>query len=239
LLVATVIAHAFTVLTLRRSILTEKVSRRGYHLRREYATDPLEILFVREVMRTNSVVLPADSPLSDVLQSIRNNGDQRGQRLYPVVDNADRLVGVVTRSTLHELLHTHQSADQRQLAEVIEAHPVVAYPDEPLRVVVYRMAETGLTRLPVVARDDLGKLLGMLSLQDLLQARVRNLDAEQRRERLLPRRLVLPRRLRRRPSPSRRSKPLSRSFVAGLLCEATWPWSHRREVPIVSCHSGA
>ncbi|HVI71665.1 MAG TPA: hypothetical protein VM656_09285, partial [Pyrinomonadaceae bacterium] len=33
LLVAAVIAHAFTVLTLRRSILTEKVSRRGYHLR--------------------------------------------------------------------------------------------------------------------------------------------------------------------------------------------------------------
>jgi H+/Cl- antiporter ClcA len=33
--------------------LTEKVSRRGYHLSREYAVDPLEILFVREVMRTN------------------------------------------------------------------------------------------------------------------------------------------------------------------------------------------
>jgi CIC family chloride channel protein len=37
LLVAVTIAHAFTVLTLRRSILTEKVSRRGYHLTREYA----------------------------------------------------------------------------------------------------------------------------------------------------------------------------------------------------------
>jgi chloride channel protein, CIC family len=52
LLVGSVIAHGFTVLTLKRSILTEKVSRRGYHLSREYAVDPLEILFVREVMRT-------------------------------------------------------------------------------------------------------------------------------------------------------------------------------------------
>src|SRR5215510_9792740 len=99
LLVATVIAHAFTVLTLRRSILTEKVSRRGYHLSREYAIDPLEILFVREVMRTNSVALPASSSLTDVLQSIRSDGAQRGQRLYPVIDNTTRLVGVVTRST--------------------------------------------------------------------------------------------------------------------------------------------
>src|SRR5439155_23664761 len=59
LLVGSVIAHGFTVLTLKRSILTEKVARRGYHLSREYAVDPLEILFVREVMRTNVVGLPA------------------------------------------------------------------------------------------------------------------------------------------------------------------------------------
>jgi hypothetical protein len=46
LLVAVTLAHGVTVLLMGRSILTEKVSRRGYHLRREYAVDPLEILFV-------------------------------------------------------------------------------------------------------------------------------------------------------------------------------------------------
>ncbi len=51
LLVACFLAHAFTVLLLKRSILTEKIARRGFHLSREYALDPLEILFVREVMR--------------------------------------------------------------------------------------------------------------------------------------------------------------------------------------------
>ncbi|HTE53243.1 MAG TPA: chloride channel protein [Kofleriaceae bacterium] len=49
--VAVVFAHLFTVLTLRRSILTEKVSRRGFHISREYSVDPLEVLFAREVMR--------------------------------------------------------------------------------------------------------------------------------------------------------------------------------------------
>jgi CBS domain-containing protein len=178
--------------------LTEKVSRRGYHLSREYAIDPLEILFVREVMRTNSVALPAHLLLTDVLQSIRTDSAQRSQRLYPVVDNTARLIGIVTRSTLQDLLRTPQNHDSRQLAEIVQANPVVAYPDEPLRVVVYRMAETGLTRLPVVTRDGPGKLLGIVSLRDLLQARVRNLEAEQRRERLLPVRLAFPRRLSRR-----------------------------------------
>src|SRR5262249_1088665 len=77
LLVTSVLAHGFTVLTLRRSILTEKVSRRGYHLSREYAIDPLEILFVREVMRTNIAALPANIPLEDLDRRIHGNHDQR------------------------------------------------------------------------------------------------------------------------------------------------------------------
>jgi CIC family chloride channel protein len=48
LLVCSAIAYALTVLTLKPSILTEKVARCGYHLSREYAVDPLEILFAHE-----------------------------------------------------------------------------------------------------------------------------------------------------------------------------------------------
>src|SRR5712675_1671188 len=65
LLVAAVIAHLFTVLTLKRSILTEKVSRRGYHLSREYAVDPLEILSVREVMRSATDPMPTSIAYPD------------------------------------------------------------------------------------------------------------------------------------------------------------------------------
>ena len=63
LLVAVTVAHAFTVLVLKRSILTEKIARRGYHLSREYAIDPLEILFAREVLRSNVVALPLDAEM--------------------------------------------------------------------------------------------------------------------------------------------------------------------------------
>jgi len=126
LLLAVTIAHGFTVLTLRRSILTEKISRRGYHLSREYSTDPLEIIFAREVAR-----------------------------------EVDALV-----------------------AGEAAAHGIFAYADEPLRMVAYRMAETGVTRLPVVSRQD-GTPLGIIELSDLLTARSRILEAEQRRERLL------------------------------------------------------
>ena len=192
LLVSVTLAHGFTVLALRRSILTEKVSRRGYHLSREYAVDPLEILFVREVMRRNVVAVPATMSL-DALREAR----ARRQLLCPVVDADRRLVGVVTRGDLERLLGV-QSADgaELRLGVLVRTDPVVAYPDEPLRAVVYRMAETGLTRFPVVERGEARRLIGMVALSDLLQARVRSLEAERRRERVLPLRLLLPRGLR-------------------------------------------
>jgi CIC family chloride channel protein len=180
LLVAAMLAHATTVLLLKRSILTEKVSRRGYHLSREYAIDPLEILFVREVMRTHLVAFPASSTVGDVHGMARHKATPKGQHLYPVLNDNGGLKGVVTRKQIHHL------GDSPDLLGDIARDAVVARPDEPLRLVVTRMAETGLTRLPVVeSRDGIRKLAGMISLEDLLQARTRNLTEERHRERVL------------------------------------------------------
>jgi H+/Cl- antiporter ClcA/CBS domain-containing protein len=185
LLVAAMLAHGTTVLLLRRSILTEKVARRGFHLTREYAIDPLEILFVREVMRTKLAVLPAEATVEDLRGIVLREPAGRGQHLYPVVDCEKRLIGVVTRRQLRELIDREPAG--ASLGDVVR-EPVTAHPDEPLRAVVMRMAETGLTRLPVVEADS-GRLAGMVSLQDLLGARVRNLQEERDRERVLEMRL--------------------------------------------------
>jgi len=198
LLIAVTIAHTTTVLALRRSILTEKVARRGYHLTREYSVDPLEILFVREVMRPNVAVLPADLPLAGLTRWLEADGRTRRERLYPVVDAERRLLGVVRRGDLQRLQSQHGTEAGRPLAAVLRLEPVVAHPDEPLRVVAYRMAETGLTRFPVVERGDGRRLVGMVVLRDLLEARMRNLEAERRRERVIPLRPVFPWSARRR-----------------------------------------
>jgi len=191
LLVGSVIAHAFTVLTLKRSILTEKVARRGYHLSREYAVDPLEILFAREVMRSNVVVLPAESTLED-FQALLQKDLRAKQRLLPVVDAEGRLVGVLTRGDLRNRMDQERvSALRRQLGELVRPEVVEAFPGEPLRAVVHRMAETGVTRLPVVEPGS-RKFLGLISLGDLLKARTRHLEEERRREQVLRLKFFLP-----------------------------------------------
>ncbi|MEO8481013.1 MAG: chloride channel protein [Acidobacteriota bacterium] len=192
LLVAVCVAHGLTVLVMRRSILTEKIARRGYHLSREYAIDPLEILFAREVMHVNVAALPSNASAEQLVGSLRIDPDRGPQRLYPIVSPDRRLEGVVTRGALRELADRVTRGEAATLADFSTAKAAVAYPDEPLRVVAHRMAETGLTRFPVVERGDFPRLVGMITLEHLLTARVRYLEAERRRERVMRVKVAFP-----------------------------------------------
>jgi CBS domain-containing protein len=206
---------------LKRSILTEKVARRGYLLCSEYAVDPLEILFVREVAHTNFVALSPDILVRDLEKRIQDGDRPRGQYLFPITDKDGHLVGVVARSDVLQAAND-KTADLAtlRLADIMNSDPVVAYPDEPLRVAVYRMATTGLTRFPVVERDNTRKVVGMVSLHDLLKARAHNLEAEQRRERILPLRIAFPR-LRSRPQAAESESEVDVEPIAAPTDEST------------------
>ena len=76
LLVVATVAHLVSVLVLKRSILTEKVARRGFHVMREYAVDPLEATFVREVMDTEVFTV---SPRTLDHRTLRDFGRRNGR----------------------------------------------------------------------------------------------------------------------------------------------------------------
>ena len=229
LIVAVTLAHAFTVLTLRRSILTEKISRRGSHLGREYAVDPLEFLFVKDAMALQFVTLPANGTVRDAIATIHSK-DARRQRLYPVADERGDLVGVLTRTDLEEAQPAHvaggaassgdaakastAAASESPLGALVKPQPVIAYGDETLRVVAYRMAQTGLTRFPVIDRQNPRQVVGIISLRDLLTARTRTLDYEQRRERVLRMDVVLPRLVRGRRTRQATAPPTDHAGAA-------------------------
>jgi CBS domain-containing protein len=184
LLIANMIAYAVTVLLMKRSILTEKLSRRGFHLSREYAVDPLEILFVREVMRTNVLAFRSDEAIADLAGWFRTDHSPKGQHLFPVLDPQQQLFGLVTRKDLKTML-SRADLPNGTIGSLANRFAVVAYANEPLRLVVNRMAEKQLTRMPVIDSEAGGALAGMISLEDLLSARARNLADERERDRVL------------------------------------------------------
>jgi CBS domain-containing protein len=159
--------------------------------------DPLEALAVEDVMRTNVTALPAESTISELDHALHHNKASRGQRLYPVVDGGNRLLGVVTRTDLKKFVQEREGwACDMCLKEIVAGEPVVAHTNEPLRLVVNRMAATGLTQFPVVKNGSERELLGMIGLRDLLKARELTVEEEHRKERVL--RLRLPASLQRR-----------------------------------------
>ncbi len=179
LLAACTIAHLISVLTMRRSILTEKIARRGYHVTREYEVDPLHALLVRDVMQTDVLTVAPDSTVAELYEQLPEGSELRRQRLYPVLDNDERLLGVLPLSDIR----APQSSTST--AGATARSPLVARPSETLRETADRMVATGHTVLPVIDDQEPPRLLGMVSQFDLLKAHERLLIEERHRERPL------------------------------------------------------
>jgi chloride channel protein, CIC family len=181
LLVVCTISHLTSVLTLKRSILTEKVARRGYHVSREYEVDPLHALLVRDVMSTDVLTVEPSARAIEVYQSLPEGSEQRRQRLYPVLGPEGELIGALAFSDVLAAQAEHGNT----LAGELARRPLVARPDETLRAVADRMVAEKLGVLPVVEYGDRARLLGLVSQFDLLRAHERLLVEERHRERPL------------------------------------------------------
>lgn len=175
-----VVAYGFTVIVMPRSILTEKIARRGRHVFREYGVDPLERYFVDEVMTREVVTIDARQPLLSVLHA--HFGVEQKFRAYPVVLDG-QLVGMVDRSILNDLKDEDLG---RSLSELLDGKAPAAFvlPGDTCRAVSGRLAAEGLERLPVVDHPESRRVVGIVSRSDLLKpSRVLH-EEENQRERV-------------------------------------------------------
>ncbi|HEV2360218.1 MAG TPA: chloride channel protein, partial [Acidimicrobiales bacterium] len=152
LLLCATVAHLVSVLTLKRSILTEKVARRGLHVMREYSVDPLEATYVREVMESDIFTVEPTRDVAELYSSLAEGSPERRQRLFPVLDQQGRLIGVLPWSRV--LGHADEATPVSVADRMIRSF-AVAHSDEVLRTVADRMAEHSVGVIPVVSRDDL------------------------------------------------------------------------------------
>jgi CIC family chloride channel protein len=196
LVIATSSAYALSVLVLKRSVLTEKIARRGYHLTREYDVDPLEALFVEEVIDDTVVLLDEDLSIAEASRRITDEPAGAAQRLFPVVAADRALLGVVSQNMVRAALD--RGAEGEAVTGLMHANPVCAHANDTLRQASIVMAETGVTRLVVTDRSNPTLPVGVVSLEQLLAGRVRDLHEATHHERVLR----LP-----RPFPSRWGRP--------------------------------
>src|SRR6185312_13722984 len=183
LLITVTLAHLISVLTLKRSILTEKVARRGFHVLREYAVEPLEVLFAEDVMSTNILTIRTGTAMSEVKEMIQAQHDMRKQRLLPVVNLEGIILGAISwQDVLEKALDGNLSGT---VDDFMHKDIITTFPEESLRSIADRMATHHVGVLPVVDRQQKGKLRGLITQFELLEARDRILQEERKRERIL------------------------------------------------------
>jgi chloride channel protein, CIC family len=171
-------AHGVTVLLMRRSILTEKVARRGHHLVREYRVDPFALTRVREVMTKAVETVPDTMTLHGAAAFLTH--PKTGHPSFPVVDANHHVLGVIDPPSV---LRWRRAGKHRTttLGKLLAGSKItVAYPDEYLDQLADRLLQVNVAHLPVISRED-QRLVGYIGWKDLMRVRAK-LQAEETRK---------------------------------------------------------
>ncbi|WP_321870192.1 chloride channel protein [Paraburkholderia tropica] len=186
LLAATLVAHGFATVVMKRSIMTEKIARRGYHIYREYGVDPLERHYADEVMTRDVESIDASLSARDALTHYF--GPTQKHRAWPVVRDGV-VLGVVDRAAL-DALHAggvdgalDQALDQPLGKLLARRVPDVALPEETCRQIATRLAVHGLERMPVVSDRQSMRLVGIVSRSDFVKLSLSHFEEETKKER--------------------------------------------------------
>ena len=174
-------SFAFTVLVMRRSILTEKIARRGRTIMTEYTVDPLALVSVGDIMVRTVETLPARMTLGEMVAFF--TAEERRHQAYPVLDAAGRPLALATRADALQAMTAPERASVPLGKALAGRSLVVGHPDETVLTLVMRMVDQDAGRAVVVATG--GTLAGLVARKDLMQVRARLLRAEEGRETFL------------------------------------------------------
>ncbi|UCI23141.1 chloride channel protein [Mesorhizobium sp. B2-8-5] len=182
LIAACATAHAVTVLLMKRSILTEKVARRGHHLVREYRVDPFALTRVKEVMTTKVESVPATMTLHGAATFLTAPDTRHPS--FPVVNGEGHVLGVIDPPAI---LRWRRAGKHRSttLGELLAGSKItLAYPDEYLEALSDKLLNANISHLPVVSRDD-ERLVGYIGWKDMMRVRSKKQAEERDRSALL------------------------------------------------------
>jgi CBS domain-containing protein len=166
-------AYLVSLLLMRSSIMTEKLARRGTNVRTEYTADFLDRVLVRDGATRAVVSIRGNQTLHELRDWLATRAADTSHQGFPVIDESGMLLGVLTRRDLLDPIND----GSKQARELIHRTPVVVYEDNTLREAADHMVRTHVGRLPVVARAEPWKVVGMISRSDLLTAHQHRLDA--------------------------------------------------------------
>ena len=164
LMAAVAVATAIASLVTRDTIYNVRLRRAGLDVREEPDRSPLDELSVAAMMRTDTPVVTRTATINDLARAM----SQSVGNVVAVTDLQNRFIGLVSATDVTSALERNElDRIARDLAVVA---PVRVHPDETLRHALSLLVEHDVRQLPVVARGDETRLMGMITQRDVLLA---------------------------------------------------------------------
>jgi H+/Cl- antiporter ClcA len=184
LMVATVAAFATTVLLMPRSILTERIARRGHHIMREYSIDPFLQARVDQIMAKPVHTLAGSIPVDEAIAFFMAAEGPKRHKSYPVVDENGKLIGIVSRADVLRWSREGWGNAQTLADTQIRDDLFTCYADELVGHLADRMAVSDFGRVPILERGT-DRVVGLVARRDLLRVRAHAIKEEREKRRML------------------------------------------------------
>jgi chloride channel protein, CIC family len=126
----------------------------------------LRKITVGKAMTRDVITVAGDLSVEEAFHRVQDL--PRHHHAYPVVGGNSKLIGIFTFNDLKRALAKGQG--KSQLGDVVSKNLVHAHPDHTLDAAMLKLGRKGVSQLPVVSRRNTTKLLGIITMHDLVEA---------------------------------------------------------------------
>jgi CIC family chloride channel protein len=173
LLVPLMIVSAISYMTINifepHSIYAMRLARKGELITHDKDSAILTLLSMTSLIETNYLPVRPEWDLEKIIIAIENSR----RNIFPVVNQANKLVGVMTLDSVRNVMFRPELYHQYKVSSFMKDPPSVLYMTDTLKEATAKFDETKAWNLPVV--DDKGCYMGFISRSGLFSSYRRTL----------------------------------------------------------------
>lgn len=172
-------AVAFSTLVFNKlsseTMYTTRLLKQGINLRKIEEPDAMKTITIGDIMTRDFPTVPPEMPITDLSVKMESTGHHG----FPVVDDRELLFGIVTMTDLEAGLK--RGVKDLKVSDIATKNLIIAYPDQTVHDILLKLGSkdtSDIGRIPVVARDNPHRLLGVLRRHDIIRAQIKAAESD-------------------------------------------------------------
>lgn len=145
------------------SMDSRKLAKKGHLLTHDKDKSILSSLKTGAIIETGFHKVTPDTHLRELVEVVAHSS----RNIFPVVDEGNRLLGVITLDNIREIMFKTNLYDKVFAKELMRLPPAILSPDEPMHSVMKKFDETGAWNLPVIDNE---QYLGFISKSNVFSS---------------------------------------------------------------------